>query len=32
VVTVTGSPHTADLHDEPWENVPNPVLLAEQQC
>jgi ornithine decarboxylase len=31
-VTVTGSPHTADLHDEPWENVPNPVLLAEQQC
>jgi len=29
---VTGSPHTADLHDEPWENVPNPVLLAEQQC
>jgi ornithine decarboxylase len=32
VVTVTGSPHTADLRDEPWENVPNPVLLAEQQC
>jgi ornithine decarboxylase len=32
VVTVTGSPHTADLHDEPWENVPTPVLLAEQQC
>jgi arginine/lysine/ornithine decarboxylase len=32
VVTVTGSPHTADLHDEPWENVPNAVLLAEQQC
>ncbi len=32
VVTVTGSPHTADLHDEPWEQVPTPVLLAEQQC
>ncbi len=32
VVTVTGSPHTADLRDEPWENVPTPVLLAEQQC
>jgi ornithine decarboxylase len=32
VVTVTGSPHTADLHDEPWENVPDAVLLAEQQC
>jgi ornithine decarboxylase len=32
VVTVTGSPHTADLHDEPWEDVPIPVLLAEQQC
>ncbi|MGO9778155.1 MAG: Orn/Lys/Arg decarboxylase N-terminal domain-containing protein [Streptosporangiaceae bacterium] len=32
VVTVTGSPHTADLHDEPWEEVPTPVLLAEQQC
>jgi ornithine decarboxylase len=32
VVTVTGSPHTADLHDEPWEDVPNRVLLAEQQC
>jgi len=32
VVTVTGSPHTDDLHDEPWENVPNRVLLAEQQC
>ena len=31
-LTVTGSPHTSDLHDEPWENVPNPVLLAEQQC
>lgn len=31
VVTVTGSPHTADLHDEPWEQVPTPVLLAEQQ-
>ena len=32
VVTVTGSPHTADLRDEPWEEVPTPVLLAEQQC
>jgi ornithine decarboxylase len=32
VVTVTGSPHTQDLVDEPWENVPTPVLLAEQQC
>ena len=32
VVTVTGSPHTADLHDEPWEEVPTRVLLAEQQC
>jgi ornithine decarboxylase len=32
VVTVTGSPHTDDLVDEPWENVPTPVLLAEQQC
>jgi len=31
-VTVTGSPHTADLHDEPWEDVPTQVLLAEQQC
>ena len=31
-VTVTGSPHTADLHDVPWEEVPTPVLLAEQQC
>ena len=31
-VTVTGSPHTKDLHDEPWEEVPTPVLLAEQQC
>jgi len=31
-VTVTGSPHTQDLHDEPWEQVPTPVLLAEQQC
>jgi len=29
---VTGSPHTQDLHDEPWEQVPTPVLLAEQQC
>ena len=32
VVTVTGSPHTDDLHDVPWEKVPTPVLLAEQQC
>ncbi len=32
VVTVTGSPHTADLHDVPWEDVPTKVLLAEQQC
>ena len=32
VVTVTGSPHTADLHDVPWEEVPTRVLLAEQQC
>jgi arginine/lysine/ornithine decarboxylase len=32
VVTVTGSPHTEDLVGEPWENVPTPVLLAEQQC
>lgn len=32
VVTVTGSPHTKDLHDEPWEDVPTRVLLAEQQC
>ena len=32
VVTVTGSPHTADLHDESWEQVPTRVLLAEQQC
>ncbi len=32
LVTVRGSPHTADLHDEPWENVPTEVLLAEQQC
>ena len=32
VVTVTGSPHTADLHEEPWEDVPTSVLLAEQQC
>ena len=32
VVTVTGSPHTADLHGEPWEEVPTRVLLAEQQC
>ena len=32
VVTVTGSPHTADLHDVPWEQVPTRVLLAEQQC
>jgi ornithine decarboxylase len=31
-VTVTGSPHTPDLHDVPWEQVPTPVLLAEQQC
>ncbi len=31
-VTVTGSPHTADLHDVPWEEVPTQVLLAEQQC
>jgi ornithine decarboxylase len=31
-VTVTGSPHTADLNDVPWEDVPTPVLLAEQQC
>ena len=32
VVTVTGSPHTDDLHEVPWEDVPNRVLLAEQQC
>jgi len=32
LVTVTGSPHTADLHDVPWEEVPTKVLLAEQQC
>jgi len=32
VVTVTGSPHTEDLHEVPWESVPTPVLLAEQQC
>jgi arginine/lysine/ornithine decarboxylase len=32
VVTVTGSPHTPDLLDEPWEDVPTEVLLAEQQC
>jgi ornithine decarboxylase len=32
VVTVTGSPYTEDLHDEPWEQVPTAVLLAEQQC
>ena len=32
VVTVTGSAHTADLHGEPWEEVPTQVLLAEQQC
>jgi ornithine decarboxylase len=32
VVTITGSPHTADLHDVPWEDVPTGVLLAEQQC
>ncbi len=32
VVTVTGSPHTDDLHDVPWEEVPTEVLLAEQQC
>ena len=32
VVTVTGSPHTADLHDVPWEEVPTRVLLTEQQC
>ena len=32
VVTVTGSPHTEDLHDVPWEEVPTAVLLAEQQC
>src|SRR5271166_1745629 len=32
VVTVTGSPHTEDLHEEPWEDVPTSVLLAEQQC
>jgi len=32
VVTVTGSTYTEDLHDVPWEKVPTPVLLAEQQC
>jgi len=32
VVTVTGSPHTADLREVPWEEVPTGVLLAEQQC
>ncbi|MBV8557041.1 MAG: hypothetical protein JO116_15875, partial [Planctomycetaceae bacterium] len=32
VVTVTGSPHTSDLHEVPWEDVPTDVLLAEQQC
>jgi ornithine decarboxylase len=32
VVAVTGSPHTEDLHDVPWEDVPTEVLLAEQQC
>jgi ornithine decarboxylase len=32
VVTVTGSPHTEDLDEVPWESVPTPVLLAEQQC
>jgi ornithine decarboxylase len=31
-VTVTDSPYTEDLHDVPWEKVPTPVLLAEQQC
>jgi ornithine decarboxylase len=32
VVTVTGSAYTEDLHDVPWDQVPTPVLLAEQQC
>jgi arginine/lysine/ornithine decarboxylase len=32
VVSVSGSPHTEDLRDEPWEEVPTEVLLAEQQC
>jgi hypothetical protein len=32
LVTVTGSPHTEDLHDVPWEDVPTKVLQAEQQC
>jgi ornithine decarboxylase len=31
-VTITGSPHTEDLHEVPWEDVPTAVLLAEQQC
>jgi ornithine decarboxylase len=31
-VTITGSPHTPDLHDQPWEDVPTRALLAEQQC
>ncbi len=31
-VTITGSSHTEDLHDEAWEDVPTDVLLAEQQC
>jgi ornithine decarboxylase len=32
VVTVTGSPHTEDLHEVTWEDVPTEVLLAEPQC
>jgi ornithine decarboxylase len=32
LLTVTGSPHTEDLHAVPWEDVPTEVLLTEQQC
>jgi ornithine decarboxylase len=31
-ITVSGSKHTGDLKDSPWEDVPTDVLKQEQQC
>src|SRR5688572_25620901 len=32
VVTIRGSPFTADVTDVPWEDLPTDVLRREQQC
>jgi arginine/lysine/ornithine decarboxylase len=32
VVTIKGSPFTADVSDVPWESLPTEVIKREQQC